>query len=413
MSKTKTDLAKVAILKHPEKSITQIAAIVKCSARIVDRAKAALREEGTVIPVSEKQKIDVEKRKASKVEREKKKEETKQKEFDLKHEIKQRRESARVKALEANLKKVMDDYAVLAEAYDNALLIGEPSQFEIPKIDLNHKLVSQATAICQWSDFHVEERIDKNTTRGLNEFNPTIAAKRVDKLVENTLKIIKKERQDSKIENIFICLGGDFINNFLHEHDVQMNFMHPVEATIYAKTLLAKALTTIARNGSFKKITVMCIRGNHARLTKRMQSSNDYLLSWESILYYMLKQELNDSVFEWHIPESEFGYIEIYGKKIRCFHGHQIQFQGGVGDLTIPLNKFIMKQDKTESASWNLLHHWHRLWQPTANSSLNGSLCGFNSYALSKGFQYEPPLQAFQLLDAKRGFTVRIPVFCE
>jgi len=215
------------------------------------------------------------------------------------------------------------------------------------------------------------------------------------------------------MDYIYYLDNGDFINNFLHEHDVQMNYMHPIEAAVFAKTLLVKSLRTLAEYGNFKRIIVQCIRGNHGRLTKRMQSGNDYKMNLEAVIYYMLRQELNDSTFEFHIPESELSYVEIYGKKIRGFHGHQCQFQGGVGDLTIPLNKLIMKWDKTEKADWNLMHHFHRLWMPTANTSLNGSLCGWNSYALSKGFQFEPPLQAFQLLDAKKGFTVRTPIFCE
>jgi len=72
-----------------------------------------------------------------------------------------------------------------------------------------------------------------------------------------------------------------------------------------------------------------------------------------------------------------------------------------------------MKWDKTEKAYWNLMSHFHRLMMPTSNCSLNGSMCGYNSYALGLGFQFEPPLQAFQLMDAKYGMTVRIPLFCE
>jgi len=58
---------------------------------------------------------------------------------------------------------------------------------------------------------------------------------RVKKLTENTLKTIKKERQNVTINQLYICLGGDFINNYLHEHDTQMNYMSPIEASTFAK----------------------------------------------------------------------------------------------------------------------------------------------------------------------------------
>jgi hypothetical protein len=77
------------------------------------------------------------------------------------------------------------------------------------------------------------------------------------------------------------------------------------------------------------------------------------------------------------------------------------------------MNKKVMYWDKTTKAQWNLFSHWHQFLMATKNSSVNGSLCGYDSYAQSNGFEYEPPVQAFQLLDKKRGFTVRCPILAE
>lgn len=320
---------------------------------------------------------------------------------------------AQVKDKQDAYNGLMKEYGQLLEKYDHALMLKEAANIKPAIINIDPSVDSQAVPIIQWSDWHVEERVEKSTTRGLNEFNPDIAKKRVSKLAESTLKLVRKERQDVNINEIMICLGGDFINSYLHEHDKEMNFMSPIEACTFAKTLIVEALTNVALNGDFDRIIVMCIRGNHPRLTRRMQSSNDYKMNLEAMIYYMVRQELSDPIFEFHIPESEHGYVDVLGKKIRCYHGHQISYQGGVGDLTIPCNKAIMRWDKTEKADWNLMHHFHSYWMPTRNCSLNGSLVGYNSYALSCGFAYEPPLQTFHLLDAKRGFTVRTPIICQ
>ena len=343
------------------------------------------------------------------------KEETSEVEVQLttKEEIQARRESGRIKGLEKKNKRLLTELEELNEIYEQALQLQQATEVQVPKLTFDKRINSSAIPIIQYSDWHVEERIESRITHGMNEFNPQIAEKRVKKLGENTLKLIKKERQDTKIGQVMICLGGDFINNYLHEHDVQMNFMSPIEATVFAKGLIKELLLTLAKYGNLKKITVMCIRGNHPRLTKKMQSSNDYKMNLEALIYYMLRQELSDPIFEWFIPESELGYVEVGGKVIRCFHGHQVNYQGGIGDITVPVNKAIMKWDKTQKADWNLMHHFHSYWMPTRNCSLNGSLCGWNSYAVSKGFQYEPPLQVFHLLDSKRGFTMRAPIYCE
>lgn len=311
------------------------------------------------------------------------------------------------------LRELYSRYEQLNKKFDELLQLKEETVIQVPKIKEIKSANNQATPIIQFSDWHVEERIDKNVTGGLNEYNPDIARKRTEKLAINTLKLIKKERQDTEINQLVICLGGDFINNFLHEHDVQQNFMSPIEATMFAKELLKTTLVTIANNAKVQKIYLLCIRGNHGRLTKRMNSSIDYKMNLEAMLYGVLKQELDENIFEWIIPESEIGYVEVYGRKIRAVHGHQIFYMGGVGDLTVPLNKFIQRQDQTEKADFNLIHHYHRYWSPTQNSNLNGSLCGYNSYARSLGYKYEPALQSFQLLDAKRGFTVKVPIHVE
>lgn len=331
----------------------------------------------------------------------------------LEDKLQKRRTEAKINDLKKQNDELIKKYDKLMANYDHALMIQENSETKIPIIELNSKINSQAVPIIQFSDWHVEEKVERSTTHGLNEFTPAIAEKRVHNLAENTLKLIKKERQDVKVEQIVICLGGDFFNNYLHEHDKEMNFMSPIEAAIFSKQLIAEALITIAKYSDVKKIVIMCIRGNHGRLTKRMQSSNDYKMNLEAVVYYMLKQELTDPIFEWHIPESEHGYVEVYGKRIRAFHGHQVNYQGGVGDITVPVNKAIMKWDKTKKADWNLMHHYHTYWMPTRNCSLNGSLVGWNSYALSIGAPYEPPLQTFHLLDSKRGFTVRAPIHCQ
>lgn len=332
---------------------------------------------------------------------------------DFTAEMSKRAENAALKSCNRKYESLLAEYQKLNELYDNALLIKHETSVSIPKILAHAKEKEEAVAIVQYSDWHVEELIEKTTTQGLNQFNPEIAALRAKKLATNTIKLVRKERQDVKISNLILCLGGDFINNYLHEHDVQMNTMSPIEATLFAKSLLKEALLTLATHGKFDRITVLCVRGNHPRLTKRMQSSNDYKMNLEAVLYYMLKQELNDSVFDFHIPESEMGYLEAYNKTIRYFHGHQIRFQGGIGGITIPLHKAIMRWDDTHKADFNLMHHYHQLSMPVKTVSINGSLCGYNSYALSNGFKYEPPLQSFQILDKNRGFTVRTPIFCE
>lgn len=326
--------------------------------------------------------------------------------------IKSRKDNAKLKDLERKYNNALTALNEVSEAFDQALLIKEHRDYNTLVIDDSEMEMTDGIACIQLSDWHCGERVDYSSTMGLNVFTPDIAKKRVDRLFINTAKLIKRERVTNNIDTILVNLGGDFINGYLHSWDEQQNHLSPIEEVIFAESLLLSYLSGLADIDGIKKIKIVCNRGNHARLTKKMQG-NDHRLSLESILYHTLSGKLNDPVFEWIIPESEFCYVTVFGKTIRTFHGHQIKSNGGIGGITIPLNKQIMRWDATIRADLNMMSHFHAYSQPTSNTSLNGSLVGFNSYALMLGCRYEPPIQAFQILDKVRGITTKVPIFCD
>jgi hypothetical protein len=54
----------------------------------------------------------------------------------------------------------------------------------------------------------------------------------------------------------------------------------------------------------------------------------------------------------------------------------------------------------------------HVYSNPTPDCQLNGSLVGYNAYALSHGFKYQRPIQSFTIIDSKYGVTIKAPIFC-
>lgn len=333
--------------------------------------------------------------------------------LNIEEAVQKRKENVAIRTQSIKIKELTDALDRTNEALDNALGVKNEIDYKSHKIEWNNTLNGEAVALVQLSDWHVGKRIDKKTTNGMNEYNPTIARQRAEGITKNLLKLVHKERRDIKIDNLVINLGGDAINNFLHEGDAQQNYFSPLEEVIFAKELIGNSLKTIAENGEFQKIVLLCQRGNHPRLTKRMQANVDYKMNLESMLYWALKSDFQDQIFEWHIPESDIGYYKIGDKTIRYFHGHQVGYQGGVGGLTIPMNKKIMYYDKTIKADYDMVSHWHQFQFIHQRVSVNSCLCGWDEYAQSNGFAYEPPTQTLQLLDKKRGLTGRFPIFCE
>lgn len=272
----------------------------------------------------------------------------------------------------------------------------------------------EATAIVQWSDWHVDEVVEKHIVNGLNQYNEHEAKHRCQTLFQNTIKLIETQRGAVDVPNLVLHLGGDFVGGYLHPELEQTNSMGPIEASMYALDLLISGIEYLLKFGKFKTIMVVTNRGNHGRLTKKMQFNNDHALNLETAIYTMLKKQFNgEKRLSWFISESELNYLDVYGQTLRFFHGHQVKYMGGIGGLTIPLYKAIHRWNSTKKAFYNFMCDKHTYSNPTPDCQVNGSLKGFDAFAHSFGFAFQPPLQSFSLLDSKRGITIKAPIFCQ
>ncbi len=287
-----------------------------------------------------------------------------------------------------------------------------PKSFIInkPTTTKNH----EATAAIQWSDWHVDEVVKPSTISGFNEYNPTIAQNRATKLFENTIKLVNTQRAGVIIKKLIIHLGGDLVTGWIHPEGMQTNSMTPQEGLFYAYDLHVSGIDYILKYGDFEEIWLIISRGNHGRVTPKMQYGNDYSTNNENITYKMLANHYKaNPKIHFKIDDSELAYMEVYGKTLRFFHGWQIKFGGGIGGLTIPLYKSLHRWNANTPTFYNFMCDKHSYSNPTPDCVLNGSLIGFNAYALSHGFSNQPPMQSFTLIDSKRGITIKAPIFCE
>ena len=86
-----------------------------------------------------------------------------------------------------------------------------------------------------------------------------------------------------------------------------------------------------------------------------------------------------------------------------------MRYGGGVGGISIPLNKAVAQWDKANRADLTLVNHYHQ-YRYFGNIICNGSMIGYNAYALSIKADYEPPCQNFFLINKTKGLTVSSPI---
>ena len=258
------------------------------------------------------------------------------------------------------------------------------------------------------SDVHAEEKVDSEIVNGLNEYTPDICEKRMNQLFEKFIINIKLEKQHWNIDTVFIWLGGDLISGYIHEELVEDNYMSPSEATLFIKKIIKSQLIRLKNELPFiEKFIIRGTYGNHGRSTAKTRHSTGFKNSWEWLLLENLKELFeNDNKFEFRISKSLINYDTFesqYGKfNLRTWHGDNTKYQGGIGGLTIPLTKIILRLDQSIKADFNIIGHFHTSFNATSKCRVNGSVIGYSPYAHNLGLPFEKPKQTMLILDMKK-----------
>jgi predicted phosphodiesterase len=262
------------------------------------------------------------------------------------------------------------------------------------------------------SDWHADEVVKASTVLGKNEYDKYIAEKRITNFFANAAYMIKKK----PVDNLVIGLLGDMIGGYIHPELEQTNSMSPMRGVNFVKSLIISGLKYLHDQlPKVNKITVIGICGNHSRTTKRMQFNNGFEMSFEYFLYKDIEQTLTLmglTKFEFIIPESEFAYLDIYGRKILMCHGHQVKSAGGVGGLFPPMLRWFGKLNQTVKVDKVFLGHFHQSIY-AKEFCVNGSLKGYDAFAMGHGLAYEEPQQTYVILNEKRGFIFYSPIFAD
>lgn len=270
---------------------------------------------------------------------------------------------------------------------------------------------SEGVVVMVASDWHVEQVVGQEVG-GLNQYNPDISAARVTRFFQHGLRLVRLLQQDIKINTIVLALLGDFINGTIHEEFSDTNSELPTHALTIAQSYLVGGLDFLLSHFE-GNIVVPCHSGNHARMTKKTRFAVENAYSLEYLLYVALKQRYeHEPRVQFAIAAGMHSYIHVFDKVIRFQHGHAIKYQGGVGGLYIPVNKAIGQWNKAKRADLDIFGHFHQL-RDGGNFICNGSVVGYDSFALSIKADFERPQQALFLMDKKRGKTCTWPILVE
>lgn len=306
----------------------------------------------------------------------------------------------------SNYNVITKKYDILLDEYDKLKKvlgikddISRPLQsFGIP---LKGKESDTSVAVVLASDWHYEEGISPESVNFMNEYTLDIADKRIKNFFGNTVKMLHKEQRDTKINTMILALLGDFITGNIHEDNVESSQLGVGEALWAVKSRIHSGIQFILDNTDVN-LVIPCHSGNHGRHTKKQRIANEKDNSLEWLIYKSLAEiwSKNKRV-QFMVGDAYHSFVDVFpGYTIRFHHGHNVRYGGGVGGITIPINKAIAQWNRNRSVQLDCMGHFHQ-YADGGNFVVNSSLIGFSPYAISIKGAYERPSQSFFLINGK------------
>lgn len=310
----------------------------------------------------------------------------------------------------ANEKRLLEE---LAQAHERQRVLDTFSDAEPPRIVRREKTsgLREATALVLASDWHYEETVTAEQTAGRNEYNTTIADRRIGRFFEGIHWLLGFHRQAFKIRDLLLWLGGDQMTGYIHEELVEHNGLSPTEAVFRLEQRIADGILSLLEDRELVRVVVVCSHGNHGRTTQKSRVSTGAKNSFEWLMFSQLARRFaTEPRVHFEVTQSGHQYAEVYGETIHFTHGDEIKFQGGVGGIAVPLMRQLARWDQVRPSRLHCVGHFHQR-RSFRTAMVNGSLIGLSAYGMR--FGWEPPEQSFALLDSKRWLCCETPIWVE
>jgi hypothetical protein len=267
------------------------------------------------------------------------------------------------------------------------------------------------------SDFHWGEIVDASQVGGVNEFSMPVAHRRLRTMVEVTIDLLRNHvTSQGGYPGIVFALGGDMVSGDIHEELQATNEAEIMKCVVDLYGALVWAIQALANE--FGRVFLPCVSGNHGRNTHKIRAKGRNFTSFDWLLYvFLAKRFEDDKRIQFFIPDGPDALYSIYGHRYLLTHGDQ--FRGGdgmIGALGPIIRGDHRKRSRNSQIGMEydtmLIGHWHQLIQ-LQRLIVNGSLKGYDEYAYSNNFGFEPPRQALWLTHPQHGITFSMPVQVE
>lgn len=297
-------------------------------------------------------------------------------------------------------------------------LFSEPPQPKPFPILKRPKTPIGAIPLFNLFDLQWGEVVDIDRMDGINSYNRNIAERRLVRYFDAAIDLTTKHWHGPPPPKAYLVLGGDLVSGHIHDELVKTNDRSGPEAVRDLSGLLITGIERLAAALGCP-IEVICLPGNHGRITKKPESKRYVLDSYDTLVGWMLELHFNrqGSAVTVTIPASGDALVSIHGRNILWTHGDRIGTRGGDGGAGVaaPTSRGMRKIIAEYAArgvriDTIIMGHWHTALE-LEDGFVSGSLVGWSEFARDCRFKPLPATQWLLTVHPVWGIAQRWKVF--
>ncbi len=332
---------------------------------------------------------------------------------------------AEIEKLKAELrdykKRLRSAYLKLQEARDlTSLLDTIVKPLELPKDWTKYKPWPERpkddAMVLLFGDWHAGERVDEKQVLGLNRYDTPILYGRIEQVVNKVLKFQDIESGDYSVyRKLYVLCLGDMVSGVIHDDLLENQDFGYLQQSVVAGWLLAQAIHALSPY--FEEIDVVCVSGNHGRLTRQWRYKGQQIHSYDHMAYQLAAMWTANDGANWHISQSPQATVDILGWQFVVVHGDGIRSW-----MRLPfygMDRKLKDIRELRELTGQLTHylvmgHFHTdalIRVGNGHIIVNGSPKGIDEYSVS-GERTTVPSQIVLGVNRKYGVTWYRPAYC-
>lgn len=262
------------------------------------------------------------------------------------------------------------------------------------------------------SDWHFEEVVKPAAVMNLNEYDATVACRRVYRVVQAFRDWCRTQQAGGvSMPELVVALNGDFLTGTLHGLERHSSAPNVVRATLACGRLIALALRDLA--GAFKSVRVVGTVGNHGRLPDdKKVPTKDPTRSFDYMAYAVARELLREARHvTWDLPDSYGAVYPVGGHTV--YQGHGNFLKQSLGIIGYGARRFVSNLAANLGAAGQQLKyavfgHFHQASSAEfagVTAFIGPSLIGTQEHGFLSGGNINRPAQHCFVFDRDLGHT--------